>query len=240
MKSVHAIQDDQFYEEQLLSFESCGEGYAYTTSLGTYAGCQVKPPFIPVIGMTCRFYGKGPYTHIRGFALGGLLLEYQSEEDLKKDRAIAAAKYKVGRDAEADALKAEASKLDDGSLPPATSALVIKAWRAGEKVRVIEMGGMGLGYERGIWEMAFTFLEVMLENPPSKGWDHFKDNKDAWSEYRDRVEADPRSAKCVKDVEPSGAMFGAAMSAASVFANKGYVAGLNMAPTDRIMLLSRE
>ena len=114
----------------------------------------------------------------------------------------------------------------------------IQAWHGGQPVHVISMGGLGEKYEQGIWEMAFSFAEAMLDNPPEGGWQSMSGDKEKWRSYVDMLEASPQVKAAQDRVEPSGAMFGVALSAAAVLVRNGYQEGIAKAPEDRHILLS--
>ena len=115
----------------------------------------------------------------------------------------------------------------------------IARWRDAQPVQVVSMGGLSDAYERGIWEIAFAALEAMLDNPPDEGWNSFDDD-DKWERYRDMIERTPVVTRAVEDTAPSGAMFGAGLSAAAVLAKNGYREGLAMAPADRLIVMTRQ
>jgi hypothetical protein len=114
----------------------------------------------------------------------------------------------------------------------ATNEDALAAWDAGDSVWSVELGGLGPGYEQCIQLMGFETLRAMLANPPAD-WAAFTDDKDAWKAYREMIEALPEVKAAIAALQPSGAQFGAAMNIASVFARKGYAAGLAMAESDR-------
>ena len=178
--------------------------------------------------MPVRFYGAGPYTRIRGFALNGFLLYYKSPEEDRREAEAASQAFEkkcAAEKAEAAALKSLAGQYEQA----VDCKAAIAAWKDGRPVHVVEMGGMGLPYERDIHEIAFAILEVMLDVPPPDGS----------KEYRNKIEEDPRLKKTFDEVYPSGAMKGAAYNEAFVFFHKGYREGLASAPQDRIIVLTR-
>lgn len=117
-----------------------------------------------------------------------------------------------------------------------TNEEVLFRWKSNRPIWSVEMGGLSAAYEQGIQEMAFEFLEWMILNPPTNGWDSLTTRNDWWN-YSDAC--DRACSKVIDRINPSGAMHGAAMNIASVFARNGYAAGLEKAPVDRHILVTK-
>ena len=115
-----------------------------------------------------------------------------------------------------------------------TNEELIADWKAGKTVTVVEMGGFGHGYEVGIYEIAMAALEAM----DADKFDYENDAKDLekWREYTDKIEEKIEST--MQYIQPSGAMFSAAMNIAAIYSRNGYENGMAKAPKDRIIELS--
>lgn len=96
------------------------------------------------------------------------------------------------------------------------------------------MGGLGADYEQAIQEMAFEFLGWMVSNPPADGWASMS-TVDSFRKYSDAC--DKACSNIVDRISPTGAMHGAAMNIAAVFARNGYASGLAKAPERRHILV---
>ena len=81
----------------------------------------------------------------------------------------------------------------------------------------------------------------MLDSPP-ESWGDFDDSakgKELWSAYRTKIESTHPVPTVIGGLQSSGAQFGAAMNAASVFARHGYATGMGMAPEGRRITLTK-
>lgn len=121
-----------------------------------------------------------------------------------------------------------------------TNEEAIAAWNAGKEVKVVEMGGLSLGYEITIWNMAFAMLSEMLKT--EWDWDKFwaqpeVDQKKDWADFKEELEDRPAVRQAIKDNDPTGAQFSAALGAATIFWQFGYEGALAKAPADRIIPL---
>jgi hypothetical protein len=121
-----------------------------------------------------------------------------------------------------------------------TNEDALAAWDRGEPVWSCDMGGMGPGYEQCIQLMGFEMLRAMVASPP-ENWEVLTgpDGRDAWSEYKDKIEAVPGVKAAIESLQPSGAQFGAAMNIASVFARNGYSGGVEKIPEERRIQVSK-
>ncbi len=129
---------------------------------------------------------------------------------------------------------------------------VLTKWDAGEPVWTIEMGGMGPGYEQAIQITAFEMLRLMVGDPPNfdaidreaELLEHEPSaipyGETEWHKYRDEMDKAlfAEDGPC-RGLGLSGAQYGAASNIASVFVRHGYRAGLDLAPTDRHILVSK-
>lgn len=119
----------------------------------------------------------------------------------------------------------------------------LAAWDAGEKITTCIMGGLSDGYEHGIHLIAMEKLRSMNENPfdyaALEAMEDETEQQLAWSKYRDMIDATPNVAKVMEEVNPSGAMWGAAGNIATVFIRNGYAGGVALIPEDRIIEVSK-
>lgn len=132
-----------------------------------------------------------------------------------------------------------------------TNQEFIDAWESGQEVTVIELGGLGLGYEIAIWEFAVKALNVMVNIKPFnwKTFDELSDDekKKFWEEYRNYVErgaygrGDEKGplAETLDLLGLSGAQWSAGWNAASVISKNGYDAALLMVDEERRIKLSK-
>jgi len=92
----------------------------------------------------------------------------------------------------------------------------LQKWDAGETVWSIAMGGLGPGYEQCIQITAAEVLRWLINNEsdPSK-W------KKNWKEESDKISKDILQNNAVKNLQLSGAQYGAAVNLASVLYKRG-------------------
>jgi len=120
------------------------------------------------------------------------------------------------------------------SLHPQTLDEAIERWDKGESLFTVEMGGLGPGHEQAL---QIADMELI------RG---FKDKEINWAEVNEDPEplnkemdeymwADPT----IKKLGFSGAQAGAAKYIASVFIRNGWEKGLEMAPKDRHIQISK-
>jgi len=111
----------------------------------------------------------------------------------------------------------------------------IAKFDAGEPIRVIEMGGLSDGYELAIWEMAIRLLEKMCDGLTS-------DPETEWTEDTnwpaDKIFITEAADQLANDRGVTGAQYGAACNASTVFFRHGVVAALQMVP-DRIITIQK-
>lgn len=112
-----------------------------------------------------------------------------------------------------------------------TSAQAVERFENGESIWTCEMGSLGEEYERAIQILGFAFLKEMLADP-------FDSSNKQWKDYIDDLEKTANMQKMMDFIAPTGAMYSAAVNLASVFANKGYEAGMNSAPESRRILIN--
>lgn len=111
----------------------------------------------------------------------------------------------------------------------------IAKFDAGESVQVIEMGGLSDGYELAIWEMTVRLLDKMVEglsSDPDIDWTEdgsWPADKAFITEIADQF-AETRGL--------TGAQYGAACNAATVFFRHGIEGGLDMA-RDRVITIAK-
>lgn len=120
---------------------------------------------------------------------------------------------------------------------------VLVAWDAGEKITTCIMGGLSDGYEHGIHLIAMEKLRSMNENPfdyeALEAMEDEAEQRKTWEEYRTMIDATPNVAKVMEEVQPSGAMWGAAGNIATVYIRNGYAGGVALIPEDRIIEISK-
>jgi hypothetical protein len=120
-----------------------------------------------------------------------------------------------------------------------TNEQVIAAWDNGDPVWTCEMGGMSPGYEQAIQLMGFEMLKAMIANPIDWPDVSGPENREKLQKYYAMIESDVAVEAIVEKVGSSGAQHSAAMNIASVFARKGYAAGMETVPEDRRILVSK-
>lgn len=111
----------------------------------------------------------------------------------------------------------------------------ISKFDAGEPVQVIEMGGLGDGYELAIWEMSIRLLDKMVDgltSDPDVDWTE----EGSWPS--DKVFITEVADELAEDRGLTGAQYGAACNAATVFFRHGIAAGLAKAP-DRVITIQK-
>jgi hypothetical protein len=112
-----------------------------------------------------------------------------------------------------------------------TNEELIQKWKNGEEIKVIEMGGLGPTYELGIWKVAMVMLEF-LENK-KMDWETLAE--EVIAENMDELEQSPEVLKEVNLVQPSGAMYYAALNVAAALNRNGYEECLKMVDESRII-----
>lgn len=124
-----------------------------------------------------------------------------------------------------------------------TNEQALAAWDAGDAITTCVMGGLSDGYEHGIHLIAMEKLRSMLEHDfDYEAHEALNDEalqRDAWDEYRKIIDATPNVAAVMEEVNPSGAMWGAAGNIATVFIRNGYAEGVAMIPADRLIQVSK-
>lgn len=119
-----------------------------------------------------------------------------------------------------------------------TNQELVADWFAGKEITAVSMGGLGAGYENGIWEIAMTLLRELNGNPLD--FDQIAQMQDNERDaLRNSIDERPAMLDVYDLVQPSGAMVGAAWNIALVFHRHGYEAGLAQAPADRIIKITR-
>lgn len=121
---------------------------------------------------------------------------------------------------------------------------LLASWDNGETIKTVEMGGLSDGYEYAIHVIAMEMLRYMEDNPFN--WDLFQDDPvldapimEKYYTYMKEMEVSETVAAMIEFIGPSGAQFGAAKSIASVYSRQGYEKGLDMAPKDRIIEITK-
>ncbi len=121
----------------------------------------------------------------------------------------------------------------DISLHPQTLDEAIEWWDEGRSLFSVELGGLGPGYEQAI---QITGIELIRQ---------FKDTKIDWEkeEQVEQVNQDMNdyghSCEVMKKLGLSGAQFGAAKNMACLFIRQGWENGMNLAPKDRHIQISK-
>lgn len=149
--------------------------------------CPADSPVEPKEGMVARFYGKGFGSPVRGLLIDGHRVFYRtpSEDAVYRDEQL------YGKDA----------------------ADLLSRWDDGKSVFTIEMGGLGPGYEQVIQIMTFEILRWFLATSPDKP---ALSSAGEWEKIRDRIESEVLDgSKIVRDLNPSGAQWGAAVQLAA-------------------------
>lgn len=122
----------------------------------------------------------------------------------------------------------------------ATNADALAAWDKNEPIWSCDMAGMGPSYEQAIQLMAFEMLRAMELNPFDWATISSPGGKAAWQTYQTKIEKMPEVATTIHKIQPSGAQFAAAISAAAIFARHGYAKGMEMVPPDRRIQVQKE
>jgi len=114
-----------------------------------------------------------------------------------------------------------------------TNEEVIAAWNAGEEVLTCSMGGMSKEYEQNIQTMVFVMFKAMLDDPPDWPLVTGEDGIEHWAAYCKKIDGGQEVKDATDKLGPSAAQHSAALSLASVFAENGYIIGMNKVPDHR-------
>jgi len=117
---------------------------------------------------------------------------------------------------------------------PETVADALKMWDAGETLFVVEMGGLGPGYEMAIQGLAFELMRII-------------DGFDKWNDEAALADLNRRADEVVSECDSkpwgggfSGAQVGAAKNIASCVCRRGYRNALrDPAVKDRLIQVNR-
>ena len=117
---------------------------------------------------------------------------------------------------------------------PKTCKEALAIWDSGQSIFTVSMGGLGPGYEQCIHILAFEIIRDYLDGqiPGTKLPDgSFKPHKDF---------GESAVARCDKKVGGfSGAQVGAAKNLAYIVLTKGWQVGIDSAPKDRHIQVSK-
>lgn len=119
------------------------------------------------------------------------------------------------------------------SLHPQTLDEAIEWWDEGKGLFSVELGGLGPGYEQAIQVAGMELIREFKDKFGSIDWEDEDDVKQinkAVSDFRNDV---------IKKLRLSGAQFDAAKNMAFVFIRHGWEKGLEMAPKDRHIQISK-
>lgn len=117
---------------------------------------------------------------------------------------------------------------------PETALEALDQFKAGDIVTVVELGGIGPGYEQAIWNGIFAVIEDRKDAEGVKHWvDGKKWAKPEGEKYLTKADAD--LMRIIKDDEYglSGAQAGAIKTTAYQLLTYGWRAMLLKAPADR-------
>lgn len=190
---MHPELDKQYEEAKIEAVNAdAGGGWSIKRDDGWSFFVPADSPVEPKVGMTARFYGRGIGAPVRGLYLNDTKVYYWTEDDYK-----------------------EKQEIDQYG---ASAADWLERWDAGKSVWSIEMGGLGPGYEQCIHITAAEILRHLLGE--GYDWRQWED-KDVWARTRDKIEEYGFANPIIKQLELSGAQWGAAMNLASMFYRQG-------------------
>lgn len=189
------LPDDFQYEDRVLTkVEPSKDGVAITESEGWSLWLNA-PGFIPEVGQTARFYGKGIGHIVRGVVIDGRVAFYHSPAEQEALNAESTRLYEIER----------AARLAEPKIPD----VITPGFEWTEDMR--EISGFGGGYERACRQMISQgcawWSEHANADPKFHGFKSvigicLEDNEDARA----------LSAAISAGIEPSGAMHQAAVS----------------------------
>lgn len=118
-----------------------------------------------------------------------------------------------------------------------TTEEALARWRDGATVWSISMGGLGPGYEQVIQIIAFTALEAATKMQID--WKRGDNDEKYAQKIVAEIEADPKVARALAELGPSGVQAGAALIIALAIARDGYAQALKMTDPDRHIQVNR-
>lgn len=127
---------------------------------------------------------------------------------------------------------------EETELYPETAMEAFELFKKGEAIHVIEIGGMGPGYEQALWNGIFSMIEEFKDADGVKHW--VKNGtwvKAPGEEYR--TEADVDCLRVLKGNGLSGAQADAIKSTVYQVLTFGWRYMMKKAPSDRMMMVSR-
>lgn len=119
-----------------------------------------------------------------------------------------------------------------------TNEELLAAWDAGQPVKLVEMGGLGPGYEMCIQLMGMEWLRFMGEiKPDLDDVELLRAKRDEWDAViLKRIE--PLGLR--DNYGPSGAQWGAARNIGMVIHKNGYEKAMSMVETDRHITVTKQ
>ena len=114
-----------------------------------------------------------------------------------------------------------------------TNEEILEVWNSGAYVATCSMGGMSDAYEQTIQTIVFVMFKAMLDDPPDWPLVTGTEGIDHWFDYCKKMQTVPEVKDVIKQMNPSAAQVGAAVSLASTFAENGYEEGLKKIPKHR-------
>jgi hypothetical protein len=195
---MYPENDDEFEDKRIDSVEKHSDGTYAIGCDGWHLWCGKNCPVVPEVGQTCRQYGKGIGSPVRGLFINGVKVWYRTE--------------------------AEDDEHTEIELYGADAADWLKRWDEGRGVWSISMGGLGPSYEQCIQITAAEILRHMLDAKYDfSRWD----DKDAWAKDRDAIEKHGFANDRIKALGLSGAQWGAACNLAANLYQRGPRAIMN-------------
>lgn len=207
MTAKAAIDDSQFEDAAIKSVSAGKDGWTVEREDG-WSFFVPDHGVEPRAGDSARFYGRGIGYPVRGLTINGEIVFYRTEAEEVEHREI--------------------ERFTDS--PQA----LLERWDSGKSCWMVEMGGLGPGYEQAIQIMAFEFLRafIAIKSDAAK----WAADDAAWKADREAVEK--LAENTVHRIGPSGAQHGAAMNIATCIYRHGPRAALKMVDEKRLIQVS--
>lgn len=185
-------ENDDDFEDKAIGSVAEHKGTYSITCDGWTLYCGDDCTTKPKAGQIARMYPRGIGGTIRGLFIDGVKIWYRTEDEQKEYSEI----QLYGLDAQD----------------------WLNRWDKGDGVWSIEMGGIGPGYEQCIHITCAEILRWMLEHKPDASkWSE----PESWKADREKIEQYGFKNEVIKALGLSGSQWGAALSLAAMFYNKG-------------------
>ena len=113
-----------------------------------------------------------------------------------------------------------------------TAKEALDIFLAGQPIHVVELGGLGPGYEQAIWDGIFKLIQEFHEEPESF-WIKEVDGKKEWTDG-----LDDKFYPILEGEGLSGAQYGAIKSTAFQVMHYGWEYMMDQAPEDRLIMVN--